>query len=76
MRNIQGEIDKADNNSREKAENILKAMTSEYNNHISERIAYKLRMAQSEEKMGNLSAADRHRMMTDIFKSVLEATKQ
>lgn len=75
MRNIQGEIDKADKSSREKAENILKAMTNEYNSHISERIAYELQMAEAEEKVGNLSMAERHRMMANIFKSVLQATK-
>jgi predicted S18 family serine protease len=74
MPNIQSEIDKADKSSREKAENILKTMTNEYNNHISERIAYELQMAESEQKMGNLSMAERHRMMAEIFKSVLQAT--
>jgi len=73
---IQSEIDKADKSSKEKAEKILKTMTEEYNSRVAERMAYELQMAQSEEKIGNLSAAERHRMMAGIFKSVLQATTQ
>ncbi len=75
LSNIQSEIDKADKSSKEKAEKILKTMTEDYNNRVAERVAYELQMAQSEEKMGNQSAAERHRMMAEIFRSVLQATK-
>lgn len=74
IQDIQKQIDDADKSSKEKAENIIKSMTDSYNKAIQERIAYELEMAMSEGRTGNLSEAQRHRIMAEIYVSVLGAT--
>lgn len=74
MQDIQKRIDDADRSSKEKAASILKTMTDNYNDVISERIAYELQMAQSETRAGNLSQAERHKIRAEIYQSVLGAT--
>jgi hypothetical protein len=74
MQDIQKRIDDADRSSKQKAENILRTMTDNYNSSISERIAYELKMAQSETRGGNLSQAERHKIRAEIYQSVLGVT--
>jgi hypothetical protein len=74
MQDIQKRIDDADRSSKQKAENILRTMTDNYNSSISERIAYELKMAQSETRAGNLSQAERHKIRAEIYQSVLGVT--
>ena len=76
MRDIQQQIDDADKTTKQKAENILKAATDNYNRQLSERIAYELQMAKSEIKTGNISEAERHKLLAEIYRSVLEASRQ
>lgn len=49
-------------------------MTDNYNSSIQERIAYELKMAQSETRAGNMSEAERHKIRAEIYQSVLGAT--
>lgn len=74
MKDIQKKIDDADKTSKEKAESIIKSMTDSYNSAIQERITYELEMAMSEGRAGNLSAAERHKVLAEIYQSVLGAT--
>jgi flagellar biosynthesis/type III secretory pathway protein FliH len=74
MQDIQKKIDDVDKSSKEKAEGIIKAMTDNYNNSIAERIAYELQKAKSEAKSGNLQAAKQHKLMAEIYQSVLGVT--
>lgn len=75
MRDIQKQIEVADKNSRQKAEFIIKSMTDNYNGLIAQRIAYELQMAEDEVRAGNLSEAERHRLIAEIYTSVLNVTK-
>lgn len=74
MREIQQKIDEADRSSKEKAESIIKSMTDGYNRAIQDRITYELEMAMSEGRAGNLPQAERHKLMAEIYQSVLGAT--
>lgn len=74
MKDIQKQIDDADRSSREKAESIIKAMTDNYNNALSQRIVYELQMAESEAKSGNMQAAEGHKLRAEIYQSVLGIT--
>jgi hypothetical protein len=75
MREIQKQIDDTDKDAKQKAENILHAITDHYNAAIVERVAYELQMAESETKLGNLSVAEWHKLMAELYQSVLGATK-
>ena len=74
MKDIQKKIDDADKSSKEKAASIIKTMTVNYNSAIQERVNYQLEMAISEGRAGNLSQAERHKMLAGIYQSVLGAT--
>ena len=74
MLDIQQQIDDADKTSKQKAETILKTMSDSYNKQLSERISYELQMAKSEARAGNLSEAERHKLLAEIYRSVLRAT--
>lgn len=54
----------------------LKTMTDSYDKQIVERITYELQMAKSEIKAGNRLEADRHKLLAEIYRSVLEAIRQ
>lgn len=75
MRDIQQQIEDADRTSKQKAENILKTMADSYSKQLSEQISYELQMAKSETRAGNLSEAERHKLLAEIYRSVLDATK-
>lgn len=74
MQQIQKQIDDADRSSKEKAESIIKTMTDNYNDAVSQRIMYELQMAKSEAKSGNMQAAEHHKLRAEIYQSVLGIT--
>jgi polyhydroxyalkanoate synthesis regulator phasin len=73
IHDVQKQIDEAGKSSKEKAENIIKTMIDSYNNAVAERVAHELLMAKSEADAGNLQASERHKLMAEIYESILEA---
>ena len=75
MADIQAEIDQKDKASKEKAANIIKTMTDNYNLKVAERIAEELQSAEKADAVGNRALADMHWLRAEIFKSILSATQ-
>ena len=75
IRDIQAKIDDVDKASKEKAANIIKAMTDSYNLRMAEKIAEELQFAEKADAVGDRSKADQHRLCAEIFRSVLSVTK-
>jgi hypothetical protein len=51
MREIEKQIDNADKDAKQKAENILHAITGHYNAAIVETVAYELQMGESKQSL-------------------------
>ena len=70
MIDIQKRIEEADKNNKQKAEAILKSIEDSYKQRVMERIALEIRLEKEERLRGNLAAAERHKLMADIYASI------
>jgi hypothetical protein len=67
MRETEKQIDEADRDAKQKAENILHVITDHYNAAIVETVAYELQMA-VQTKRGNLSSeAEWHKLTAELY---------
>ena len=67
MREIEKQIDDADKDGKQKAENILHAITDHYNAAIVETVAYEAPNGRVQTKLGNLSEAEWHKLMAELY---------
>ena len=71
MDKIESEIDLADRERKEKAEKTLKAIAANYRRQISERLEYEQDMVDSANSTGNEAAAQHHRVLAGVYRSML-----
>lgn len=71
MDKIESEIDIADREVKERAERTLRAIADNYRRQISERLEYERSMVDSAESTGNESAAQHHRVLAGVYRSML-----
>ena len=66
MREIENQIDDANEDTKQKAWNILQAITGHYKAAIVETVAYELQMT-VQTKRGNLSEAEWHKLTAELY---------
>lgn len=71
LRNVEDQIDSADREMKQKAENTLKVISDNYYRLISERLANELGMIDEAEATGNSAAAQHHRVLAEVYRSML-----
>jgi hypothetical protein len=72
LRDIGSQIDSADREMKEKAENTLKAIADNYQKLILERLAHELDMIDQARATGDSAAIDHHRALAEIYKSMAD----
>ena len=70
MRDIGSQIDSADREMKERAENTLKAIADNYQKLVLERLAYELDMIDQAKATGNVAAIEHHRTLAEVYKSM------
>jgi hypothetical protein len=70
MRDIGRQIDSADREMKERADNTLKAIADNYQKLILERLAHELDMIDQAKATGNTAAMDHHRALAEVYKSM------
>jgi hypothetical protein len=55
-----------------KAENTLRAIADNYSRLLSERLVHELEMAEEAEATGNAAAVQHHKVLADVYRSMLE----
>ena len=73
MSDIRKNIDDADKTAKEKAENILKTVSDNYRDRVIAAIANAKDMEAKARKAGNLAEADRYKLATEIYQSLLDS---
>jgi hypothetical protein len=70
MRDIGSQIDSADREMKERAENTLKAIADNYQKLVFERLAYELDMIDQAKATGNVAAIEHHRALAEVYRSM------
>ena len=70
IQDIQNNIEQADKNTKQKAQDTLKAIAEGYRQRISERIANELAMSDACRKNGDDQGARHHEVLAEIYKSL------
>ncbi len=72
LRKAEEQIEIADREMKQRAEATLKTIADNYRRLLSERIAHELGMIDGSEATGNFSAANHHRALAQVYRSMLE----
>jgi hypothetical protein len=70
LQNIQRQIEELDKANKLKAENVLRAISENYRQKVSERLANELTLAEECRKIGNDLGARHHLALAEIYKSL------
>ena len=73
MRDIQRQIDDADTQLQQKANDTLKSNSENYRNRLLEKMAEELRLAKEALEHGDDRTAQQHKIRADVYKSALDA---
>jgi hypothetical protein len=68
------QINTADREMKQKAENVLKVISDNYRKLLSERLANELGLIDEAESTGNWAAAQHHRVLAEVYKSMLNGS--
>jgi hypothetical protein len=72
MREAEEQIDVADREMKHRAEATLKTIADNYRRLLSERMAHELGMIDESEATGNFAAANHHRVLAQVYRSMLD----
>jgi hypothetical protein len=73
LRNVEERIDSADREMKQRAENTLKVIAENYRRLLSDRRANELGMIDKSEATGNAPAAQHHRVLAEVYRSMLDS---
>lgn len=72
LRNVEERIDSADREMKQRAENTLKVIAENYRRLLSDRLSNELGMIDKAEATGNAPAAQHHRVLAEVYRSMLD----
>jgi hypothetical protein len=73
LHNVEEQIDSADRQMKQKAQNTLKVIADNYRRLLSERLANELGMIDEAEATGNWTAAQHHRVLAEVYRSMFDS---
>ncbi|HEX2014814.1 MAG TPA: hypothetical protein VLA68_06270 [Nitrososphaera sp.] len=71
---MEEQINTADREMKQKAENVLKVISDSYRKLLSERLANELGLIDEAKSTGNWAAAQHHRVLAEVYKSMLNGS--
>ncbi|HXV47136.1 MAG TPA: hypothetical protein VD736_10745 [Nitrososphaera sp.] len=71
---MEEQINTADREMKQKAENVLKVISDNYRKLLSERLANELGLIDEAESTGNWAAAQHHSVLAEVYKSMLNGS--
>ena len=71
LRKAEEQIEIADREMEQRAEATLKTIADNYRRLVSERIVHELGMVDESEATGNFTAANHHRTLAQVYRSIL-----
>lgn len=72
LREAEERIDGADKEMKRRADATLKTIADNYRKLLSERMVHELDMVDEAKAMGNFAAANHHKVLAQVYRSMLE----
>lgn len=69
---VQKQIDHSDKLNKQKAQDTLKAISDNYRQKLSERIALEITQANECKRVGDNAGARHHEILLEVYKSILD----